>query len=261
MNTRPEPLKTETVDRMAVRVYGDRETMGRAAGLDVARRIRDTLSRQDNVRMVFAAAPSQAGVLSTLAGEENIDWSRVTAFHMDEYAGLSRADPRSFGRFLGDALFDAVKPGVVHLIEGMRDPAEECGRYTEVLLENPIDIVCLGIGENGHIAFNDPPVADFEDPQAMKPVELDEASRHQQVNDGMFPSIDDVPTHALTLTVPSLMSGAHLICAVPGATKRGAVECALRGPVTTDCPASVLRRHPDCVFYTDKEAYGDGGAP
>jgi glucosamine-6-phosphate deaminase len=119
----------------------------------------------------------------------------------------------------------------------------------------PIDIVCLGIGENGHIAFNDPPVADFDDPKVMKPVELDEASRQQQVNDGLFPSIVEVPTHALTLTVPALMSGTHLFCSVPGPTKRDAVLRALRGPVSTECPSSILRRHPDCTLYMDTAAY------
>jgi glucosamine-6-phosphate deaminase len=256
LNIRPEPLKTETVDRLAVRVYGDREAMGSAAGTDVAEKVRELLSQKECVRMVFAAAPSQSEALRALAGEPGIDWSRVAAFHMDEYVGLSSEEPQSFGRFLSDALFDVVKPGEVHFIEGTRQPTEECKRYTALIRVAPIDIVCLGIGENGHIAFNDPPVADFDHPETMKPVQLDEASRRQQVNDGLFSSIEEVPTHALTLTIPALMSGTHLFCVVPGSTKRSAVECALRGPVTTECPASVLRRHRHCVFYVDIDAYG-----
>lgn len=250
-----EPVETEKVDRLAVRVYEDREAAGTAAGSYTAAKIRELLSQQERVRMVFAAAPSQSETLRTLAAAPGIDWSRVTAFHMDEYVGLSREAPQSFVRFLCNALFDAVKPGEVHLIDGTRPPREECERYAALIRNAPIDIVCLGIGENGHIAFNEPPVADFEDPELIKPVELDAASRIQQVNDGLFPSIDDVPTHALTLTVPALVSGAHLVCVVPGPTKREAVRCALRGPVTTECPASVLRRHADCALYVDADSY------
>jgi 6-phosphogluconolactonase/glucosamine-6-phosphate isomerase/deaminase len=256
LNIRPEPLKTETVDRLTVRVYEDREAMGSAAGADVAEKVRELLSQKERVRMVFAAAPSQSEALRALAGEAGIDWSRVTAFHMDEYVGLSRDAPQSFGRFLSDALFDVVKPGETHFIDGTGPPAEECERYAALIRAAPIDIVCLGVGENGHVAFNDPPVADFDDPEVMKPVQLDEASRRQQVNDCLFSSVEEVPTHALTLTIPALMSGTHLFCVVPGPTKRSAVEHALRGPVTTECPASVLRRHPHCVLYVDVDAYG-----
>jgi 6-phosphogluconolactonase/glucosamine-6-phosphate isomerase/deaminase len=256
LSIRPQPLRTETVDRLAVRVYEDREAMGRAAGLDVADKVREILSEKERVRMVFAAAPSQSEALRALAGEPGINWSRVAAFHMDEYVGLSKEEPQSFGRFLSDALFDVVKPGEVHFIDGTNHPTEECERYAALIRAAPFDIVCLGVGENGHIAFNDPPVADFDDPEMVKPVQLDEASRRQQVNDGLFSSIEEVPTHALTLTIPALMSGAHLFCVVPGSTKRSAVECVLRGPVTTECPASVLRRHPHCIFYVDVEAYG-----
>ena len=256
LNIRPEPLKTETVERLAVRVYEDREATGRAAGRDVAEKVRDLLSRKARVRMVFAAAPSQSEALRTLAQEPGIDWSRVAAFHMDEYVGISREEPQSFGRFLSDALFDVVKPGEVHFIDGTKHPEEECERYATLIRAAPVDIVCLGIGENGHIAFNDPPVADFDDPETVKAVQLDEASRRQQVNDGLFSSIEEVPTHALTLTIPALMFGAHFFCVVPGSTKRSAVECALHGPVTTECPASVLRRHPHCILYVDVEAYG-----
>jgi 6-phosphogluconolactonase/glucosamine-6-phosphate isomerase/deaminase len=256
MSIKPKPLKMEMVDRLAVRVYEDREAMGRAAGRDVADKVRGLLSEKERVRMVFAAAPSQGEVLRALAWEPGIDWSRVAAFHMDEYVGLSKEEPQSFGRFLSDAIFDVVKPREVHFIDGTNRPTQECERYAALIRAAPLDIVCLGVGENGHIAFNDPPVADFDDPETVKPVQLDEASRRQQVNDGLFSSIEEVPTCALTLTIPALMSGAHLFCVVPGSTKRSAVECALRGPVTTECPASVLRRHPHCIFYVDVEAYG-----
>ncbi len=251
-----EPILTEQRDQLKVRVYENREAMGKDAAEHAASKIRELLGKQDKVRMVFAAAPSQNEFLEALTKAEGIDWSRITAFHMDEYIGLPAGAKERFSQFLKDAIFDKVNPGEVHLI-GMNDSTEEeIRRYTELIQEAPIDIICLGIGENGHIAFNDPPVADFDDPEVIKPVELDAVCRQQQVNDGAFPTLDDVPTHALTLTIPTLMSGKHLYCMVPGPTKKEAVYKTLNGPITTECPASILRKHPDCTLYTDKEAYG-----
>ncbi|MDQ3636530.1 MAG: glucosamine-6-phosphate deaminase [Actinomycetota bacterium] len=250
-----EPLATETVDKLTVKVFEDREALGDSAGADAAEAIRELLGRKERVRVVFAAAPSQSETLAALARAEGIDWSRVTALHMDEYLGLETGAPQSFGAFLRNNLFDAVEPGEVHFIDGRSNADEESRRYASLLEDAPVDVVCLGIGENGHLAFNDPPVADFEDPLLVKTVELDQASRQQQVNDGMFAGIEDVPTHAITLTVPALLSGARLFCVVPGETKREAVNRALRGPVTTECPASVLRRHPDSVLYLDVDSY------
>lgn len=251
-----EPILTEQRDQLKVRVYENREAMGKDAAEHAAAKIRELLGKQDRVRMVFAAAPSQNEFLEALTKAEGIDWRRITAFHMDEYIGLPAGAKERFSQFLKDAIFDKVNPGEVHLI-GMNDSTEEeIRRYTELIQEAPIDIICLGIGENGHIAFNDPPVADFDDPEVIKPVELDAVCRQQQVNDGAFPTLDDVPTHALTLTIPTLMSGKHLYCMVPGPTKKEAVYKTLNGPITTECPASILRKHPDCTLYTDKEAYG-----
>jgi glucosamine-6-phosphate deaminase len=226
--------------------------MGQAAGADVAQALRDALRTKDNARVVFASAPSQNDMIESLAVAPDIDWSRVTALHMDEYVGLPPGAPEGFGTYLTKRLFDRVRPGRVELIDG--DGADEARRYAELLAEAPIDIVCLGIGENGHIAFNDPKVADFADPQLVKLVELDERSRIQQVNDDCFPSISAVPTHAITLTIPALTSGRRLFCVVPGATKRDAVRQALEGPISEACPASVLRRHPDCTLYLDADS-------
>jgi glucosamine-6-phosphate deaminase len=249
-------IVTEQIDRLAVRVYRDRQAMGEAAGTAVAARLRTILAEQEGARLVFAAAPSQNEFLDTLVDSDAIDWSRVTVFQMDEYLGLPRDAPESFGRFLRDRLFDRVQPGIVHLIDSSNDAAAECERYARLLDASPIDIVCLGIGENGHLAFNDPPVADFHDPARVKVVALDLASRQQQVNDGCFPALDAVPTHALTLTIPALMSGARLSCVVPGQAKAEAVRSALHGPVSPDCPASILRRHADCTLYLDADSYG-----
>ncbi|MDQ6601315.1 MAG: glucosamine-6-phosphate deaminase [Chloroflexota bacterium] len=249
-------VKHETVDALDVRVYADRGAMGAAAARDVAATMRDLLATQVRVRMIFAAAPSQNEFLAALSDAPMLDWSRVTAFHMDEYLGLPLEAPQRFGTFLRAHLFDAVHPGVVHFIDSTNETATECARYGALLRAAPIDIVCLGIGENGHIAFNDPPVADFDDPEAIKPVELDPPCKRQQVNDGCFATIGDVPNHALTLTIPMLLSGAYLSCVVPGSAKRRAVHDTLRGPITTACPASILRHHPACKLYLDRDAAG-----
>jgi len=252
----PTPIQSRTVDRLKVNVYPTRQQLGQAAGADIAAKIRALQSAGKNLRMIFAAAPSQNETLATLVAATGIDWSRITAFHMDEYIGLPADAPQRFSRFLRDRLFDRVKPGVVHLIDSTNDITAEAKRYTDLLRQAPIDIVCLGIGENGHIAFNDPPVADFNDPLTIKPVQLDNACRQQQVNDGCFPTFASVPTHALTLTIPTLMSGAHLFCSVPGQTKRNAVHRTLTDPISTACPSTILRQHPDCTLYVDQDSYG-----
>lgn len=254
MTTSIQPIKTATVDRLKVEVYPDRGALGGSAAQQAIRHIRDVLAQQGEARIIFAAAPSQNEFLATLARAEGIDWSRITVFHMDEYIGLPQDAPQKFSRFLRDRLFDIVKPGKVHLIDSSGQLEAECDRYEKLLREKPIDIVCLGIGENGHIAFNDPPVADFDDPRWVKPVELDDACRQQQVNDGCFPDFASVPTHALTLTIPALMSGKRLFCMVPGPTKRQAVMTTLTGSVGTYCPATILRSHPDCTLYVDTDS-------
>jgi glucosamine-6-phosphate deaminase len=251
-----QPIRTQTVDRLRVSDYPDRRALGEAAGADVAARVRALLAAKPAVRMIFAAAPSQNETLAALVRPGGIDWSRVTAFHMDEYIGLAEGAPQKFSQYLREHLFDLVRPGVVHLIDGSADPEAESRRYGALLREGPIDVVCLGIGENGHIAFNDPPVADFADPRPVKVVELDDACRRQQVNDGCFLAFGAVPTHAITLTIPTLTSGAHLFCAVPGSTKRRAVERTLNGPISTECPSTILRKHPDCTLYVDRDSCG-----
>jgi glucosamine-6-phosphate deaminase len=253
-----QPLQSFSIESLQVQVFKDRRLLGISSGTAVAEKMRELLHHQANVRMIFAAAPSQNEFLETLVMEQGLDWSRVTAFHMDEYIGLLPEAPQRFGRFLSERLFNIVKPGTVHLIDSHKPVESEREHYSQLLAEAPIDIVCMGIGENGHIAFNDPPVADFEDPLRIKAVELDAACRQQQVNDGCFATIDNVPTHALTLTIPMLMSGRHLFCMVPGPTKRQAILRTLHDPVSTECPASILRSHPDCKLYVDIDSYSGG---
>lgn len=253
------PIRQFAVDRLEVRVYPDRQSLGEAVAADVAFALKAMLERQARVRVVFAAAPSQNEFLAALAREPGIDWERIVAFQMDEYAGLPPGSPQLFQEYLRKHLFDAVHPGVVHLIELGEDAGRAAARYAQLIEEAPIDVVCLGIGENGHIAFNDPPVANFADPLTVKVVELDEACRLQQVHDGCFAALEEVPRRAVTLTVPALMGGRRLFCTVPGPTKRKAVVRALEGRISTECPASILRTHPDCTLYLDEAASADLG--
>lgn len=255
MLTMSEPMETIVKNQLIVQVYKTRDGMGVSAANWTAQLMRRLLKRKRTVRMVFAAAPSQNELLKALTAERDIDWARVEAFHMDEYIGLPANHPARFSRYLNEHLFELVTPGVVHLMNPEGDGQAECERYASMLAEKPIDIVCLGIGENGHIAFNDPPVANFHDPVLMKSVELDDSCRLQQVHDGCFPDLESVPTHAVTLTIPALMSAKHLVCVVPGAQKSAAVDTALNGSIDIECPASILRTHNDCRLFLDNDAY------
>jgi len=242
------------VDKLQVIVCSTRGQMGCAAGQAAAEAIARAIARQGAARVVFAAAPSQNEMLATLIADASVDWSKVTAFHMDEYIGLPVDAPQRFSRYLKERVSDRVPLVAVHLL-GLQPPELECEYYANLLAEKPIDVVCLGIGENGHIAFNDPPVADFNDPQLVKIVTLDLPCRQQQVNDGCFPNIDAVPKTAVTLTIPALMRGATLICSVPGPTKREAVRATLNDEISTRCPATILRTHEDCTLFLDAESY------
>lgn len=250
-------MKINRYKNLNVNVFPARGEMGRAAGRDVEARVAGLLKVKDKVRMVFAAAPSQNEMLDYLAGSELIDWGRVIAFHMDEYIGLNGGAEQLFSRYLQRRLFERVRMNRVYLLNGNADTAAEAARYSALISEAPIDVVCLGIGENGHIAFNDPPVADFNDELVVKEVSLDPSCRMQQVNEGCFTSFTDVPEKALTLTIPVIFNASHLFCVVPGSSKREAVYNTLNGPITTACPASVLQRHPDCSFYFDRDSFGE----
>lgn len=249
-----DTIKSFKAAEMKVQVFETRTAMGEAAGKAVEEKILELLSQQEEVRMIFAAAPSQNEILACLKQSTRIPWNRIVAFHMDEYLGLPPEAPQRFANFLKAHLFDHVNFKAIHLMEGNQEA--ECPRYAALISEKPIDIVCLGIGENGHIAFNDPPVADFKDPEIIKVVELDHACRQQQVNDGCFASLEQVPRKALTLTVPTLMQGHYLYCVVPGKTKREAVAKTIHQEVSTACPATILKTHPHCKMYLDLDSFG-----
>ena len=249
-------MKLMHADRLEVRIYQTREEMGAAAASAAADCLRRLLSEKEEVNVVFAAAPSQNETLACLSKEEGIDWSRVNAFHMDEYVGLPKGHPARFSQYLKDHIFSLLPFRSVRLInDGNGSLEEECLSYSELLKAYPTDLVCLGIGENGHIAFNDPGVADFCDTALVKPVELDLVCRQQQVNDGCFPTLSDVPTHALTLTIPALTSAKHLICSVPAKTKAWAVrETVTSDSIDEHCPATVMRRHPSAILFCDGDS-------
>lgn len=253
----PAAAREFRVGRQVVRVFTTRAEAGRAAARDIAAALRELLRTQQGARIIFAAAPSQDEMLAGLAAAPGVDWARVTALHMDEYVGLSQTAPQRFGNYLRERLFDRIPLGRVELIGGgaaLADASLEAERYAGVLAKAPVDIVCCGIGENGHLAFNDPPVADFTDPRLVRVVALDEGSRRQQVNDGCFARLAEVPTHAITLTIPALLAAREIFCVVPGARKAAAVHDALCGPVGVACPASVLRRHTRCTLYLDPDS-------
>ena len=248
-------MKSFTKDKLKVNIYDSRAEMGQHAAQDISEKIKQLLSEKPQINMIFAAAPSQNEVLASLVADKSIPWERVNAFHMDEYIGLDPTAPQCFGNFLREHIFGLVPFGSVNYIKSdATDPDEESRRYAELLAQNPIDIVVMGIGENGHIAFNDPPVADFNDEKLVKPVKLDEVCRNQQVNDGCFAKIDDVPKYAITLTVPMLVSAPHLFCIVPAPTKAWAVKETLTGSIDEHCPASVLRTREGAMLYLDPDS-------
>lgn len=248
-------MKVFKKDNLAIEVYENRTLMGKAAARDIKAKIVELLAQKSEINMIFAAAPSQNDVLQSLVDDKEIEWDRVNAYHMDEYIGLDKNAPQGFGNFLKDHIFGLLPFKSVNYIDiTATDPALEAERYGKLLDENPTDVVIMGIGENGHIAFNDPPVADFNDKQTVKPVKLDEICRQQQVNDGCFATLDDVPTHAMTLTIPTLVKAPYLFCIVPAPTKANVVYETLNGSIDEHCPASILRRHNNAKLYLDNES-------
>ena len=246
------------VGDLLVETHPTHEQMAAAAAAAVAHSLHQTIAELGRARVIFASAASQIRFLDALVRDDRVDWARVTGFHMDEYLGIDPAHPASFRRFLRERLAERVRFEAFEFIQGEADePIKECDRYTALLRAAPIDLCVLGIGENGHVAFNDPPVADFDDPRVVKLVALDQACRRQQVGEGAFPSLEAVPRYAYTLTVPALCAARRLVCVVPETRKAAAVRQALQGPISTACPASVLRRQPHATLYLDADAAAD----
>lgn len=244
-----------TVDSLNVYEFETRQDMGIHAAQAVHDRILQLLREKEQINMLFAAAPSQNEMLASLAAYDDIPWQRVNALHMDEYVGLPADAPQGFGNFLRRAIFERVNFRSVFYLDGNAGDIErECARYTALLEEHPLDIACIGIGENGHIAFNDPHVAYFNDPQTVKCVELDERCRQQQVNDNCFTYLSQVPRRALTVTIPAIFNAQYIFCVVPARTKAEAVKTTLEGEIGEYCPATIIRRHKNAALYIDKDS-------
>lgn len=248
-------VRVFAVEKLQVKIFLNRREMGKAAGQSVAEKMREILKTKESLSIVFAAAPSQSEFLEELSQSQGIEWRKVTAFHLDEYIGLPPDAPESFGHFLRVKLFEKVRPGNVYYLNGMAEDVEaECNRYGDLLKNHPLDIACIGIGENGHLAFNDPPFANFQDPLMVKVVELDLVSRQQQVRDGCFKNLQEVPKKAITLTIPTILSAKIIYCMVPAHSKAEAVKRTLQDSVSTDCPATILRKHESAILFLDRDS-------
>ncbi len=252
---RPKPIFETKVEELPVSIYKSNQEMGQAAAADAVEVIRQAIAEKGEANIIIATGNSQLTFLAALKAAKGVEWSKVNVFHMDEYVGIDPKHPASFPLFLHERIIDAVQPKAFFPVEAPVDDAEGASRRYETLLRaHPADLCAMGIGENGHIAFNDPPFADFDDPVWVKVVRLAEQSRKQQVGEGHFRGLDEVPTQAVTLTIPALLAPARVLCIVPEARKAAAVKESLEGPITEDCPASILRHKPHVHLYLDPDS-------
>jgi glucosamine-6-phosphate deaminase len=250
-----EPVHETRIEDLLVSIYRTNEELGAAAAQEASAIIRRAVEQNGYANIVVATGNSQLTFLVTLRKDTSIPWPHVNIFHMDEYVGIDPQHPASFPQFLHRHLLDYIKPQAFYPVPGQAQDGEQaCRDYEALLRTHPADLCALGIGENGHVAFNDPPYADFDDPVWVKVVKLAEASRRQQVGEGHFARIEDCPTRAITLTIPALLAAKHVLAIVPEARKAKAVYRALRGPISEDCPASILRRTSHAHLFLDAES-------
>lgn len=243
--------KNFKVDNLQVSIFEKTTDMGDAAANFVADKLNAAIQSNGKANLILATGASQFPFLESLKNKE-IEWKKITVFHLDEYKGISDSHPASFRKYLKERILDDVAPKQIFYLNGdAEDVDQEVNRYAEELKKHPIDIACIGIGENGHIAFNDPPVADFNDPKLVKVVELDTACRNQQLGEGWFPTFEDVPKEALTLTITAIMNCKAISCVVPDARKAVAVHNSLYNEISTQCPGTILRNHPETVLFLD----------
>jgi len=234
-----------------IRVLPDPTALADTAALDAAAIVQDAVARRGHASVMFASGNSQLAFLDRLVADPSMPWDALTGFHMDEYVGIGADHPASFARYMRDRIVARTGIADFHVIDGTASPEEECVRYGALLATHPLDLCVLGIGENGHLAFNDPPVADFADPMPVKIVTLEDACRRQQVGEGHFPDVDAVPTTAITVTIPTLLGAARVMVVAPEARKAAPVTAAFTGPVTTDCPASILQTVDHATVYLE----------
>ncbi|MFW6159497.1 MAG: glucosamine-6-phosphate deaminase [Planctomycetota bacterium] len=241
---------------MQLSISDDAKETGEAAAATAAARLKRIIEVKGRATFIAATGLSQVEFLRALAEQPGIEWAKTRMYHLDEYVGLPASHPASFRRYLRERLIERVHPGTVHLIEGDgEDPEAECDRLGRLLAGGPLDLAFVGIGENGHLAFNDPP-ADFETDRAFIVVELDEGCRAQQVHEGWFETLDDVPRQAITVTIKQIMRARCIIGTVPEARKAEAVRCSVEGPVDPACPASILLRHDNAHLFLDRDSAG-----
>lgn len=249
-----QEIKSFKKDTLQVQIYNTEEVMGEAAAAFVANHLQKAIQARGTANLILGTGASQFSFIDALK-KLPIEWKKITVFHLDEYKGLSDQHPASFCKYLKERILDIVKPGKVYLINGDAENLEEMiNEYESLLTAHPIDVACIGIGENGHIAFNDPAVANFNDARLVKVVKLDHACRMQQLGEGWFPTFDDVPKEAISLTIPAIMNCKIISCFVPDARKSLAVYHTLNGEISTSCPASILRRHQDTLLFLDRPA-------
>ena len=249
------PVQKYRADALKISVCQSVEDLAELAASEAQKFLRAAIAIKGRAAAIIATGNSQLLFLEKLTALGGIDWSLVTLFHMDEYLGISADHPSSFRRYVKERVADKIHPRAFHYMKGdALEPILECLRYEALVTTAGIDLVCMGIGENGHLAFNDPPVANFKDEEGVKIVKLDDACRQQQVGEGHFPSLDAVPQYAMTLTIPALMRADKILCIVPEKRKAAAVKATLHGPIIKDCPASILRRQKQATLFLDSES-------
>lgn len=241
-------------DKLKVKTFETVSEMGKQAAISVAQNLNESIDEKGFANLILATGASQFSFLEHLQ-KQKINWQKITVFHLDEYKDVPETHPASFRKYLKERILEKVQPKKVYYLNGdAEDIDAEVSRYEALLKTHPIDIACIGIGENGHIAFNDPPVADFNDPKLVKVVELDEACRKQQLGEGWFPTFEDVPTYALSLTISAIMNCKAISCVVPDIRKAEAVFNTINAEISTACPATILRAHAATVLYLDKNS-------
>lgn len=250
-----EPIRTAQFDSLPVSVYASNDELGMAAALDARDIILDALAARGEANIILATGNSQLSFLHALRGMEGIEWGRINVFHMDEYLGIDPTHHASFPFFLRRHILNAVQPKHFYPVPSQPESVERaCADYAELLRTRTLDLVALGFGENGHLAFNDPPYAEFNDPTWVKVIKLDEASRRQQVGEGHFDSLESVPTHAITLTIPALLAPSRILAIVPEARKAEAVRACLTEPVDESRPGSILRQVDHAQLYLEPDS-------
>lgn len=251
----PKSAQTFQVDALSVLVYHSEADMVRDAARQAQEYLQHCIATLGAATVILATGKSQIQFLDALINLGGVDWLRITFFHLDEYLGIDAEHPASFRRYLRERVEKRTLPNVFHYIEGdAMQPLDECDRYTKLLQAQPIDLCCLGLGENGHLAFNDPPVARFDDPHKVKLVKLDKVTRQQQVNQNYFPTIEAVPQYAFTLTIPTICSAKKILCLAPEKRKASMVKAMLSEPISTAIPASILRSQSRATLFLDVDS-------